>query len=447
MAGLRGRTLVVSPADPYADNEVKLLSFIGLAVLIAVSATGYFVRKAAWLGPLGRNCILAAIWLGTIAGPFMVLNAHGPFRSYMAHFTLSFLGVCGSFRFLELILGTGPEGFDKSAKTFIVYFSSPAEVLFDKEGTFQRSPPGQLTEIVLRLAAHMLIGAVLLSIGKATDFVPFLEPGSHPVEMARYGFPLALPALWLQAAFVYCMLATAMLMHRVPCALVGIDTVNPMRAPLLLSTGIRDFWGRRWNLVIHRLMKRTFFTPFLRSSCGMRHVGGMLAFMMSGLFHEYMWLAVNWFQLCPEHYVPGQVLLFFLSQYLLCAAEAMLAPTAAGRWACTLPTALRTVGVTLSILPLGPLFLHGLHGAGMMAQCAEQSATLDLLPKGADVRPFDWVTVPFDWAFLVVAVFVTLGLRFRERLRERARCRDKVDEPARSYCVAQVDGAGTLAGG
>ena len=168
----------------------------------------------------------------------------------------------------------------------------------------------------------MLLGAVIMSVGKATDFVPLLEPGSRPVEMAWYGLPRSLPALWLQAGYVYCMLTTAMLMHRVPCALVGIDTVDPMGAPLLLSTSIRDFWGRRWNLVIHRLMKRTFFTPLVGCSRAARHLGGALSFLMSGLFHEYMWLAVNWFQLCPEHYVPGQVLLFFMLQFALCAAEA-----------------------------------------------------------------------------------------------------------------------------
>jgi hypothetical protein len=258
---LRGCALVVSPADPHADGEVKAVSLLGLAGLAAVAVLGYWVRKATWLSWLGRNSMLAAIWVGCALAPFVVLSTHGPFRSLMAHFTLSFLGVVSSFRFLELILGTGPRGFDRSLKNFVVYFTSPAEVLFNEAGELQRSPPGQLMEVLLRLAAHMLMGAVLLSVGKATDFVPFLEQGSRPVEMPHFALPASLPALWLQAAFVYCLLTTAMLMHRVPLAMVGIDTVDPMRAPLLLSTSVRDFWGRRWNLIIHRLMKRTFFTP------------------------------------------------------------------------------------------------------------------------------------------------------------------------------------------
>ena len=41
-----------------------------------------------------------------------------------------------------------------------------------------------------------------------------------------------------------------------------------MRAPLSQSTSIRDFWGRRWNLIIHGLMKRCFFMPFQNAGPG-----------------------------------------------------------------------------------------------------------------------------------------------------------------------------------
>eukprot|EP00438_Fugacium_kawagutii_P022080 Skav221384 [mRNA] locus=scaffold4031:10725:18837:+ [translate_table: standard] len=70
----------------------------------------------------------------------------------------------------------------------------------------------------------------------------------------------------------------------------GLASVDSMQSPLLLSTSLRDFWGRRWNLVVHRLMKRTFFAPVVGRS---RWLAGLLAFMMSGLFHEYMRLGTE----------------------------------------------------------------------------------------------------------------------------------------------------------
>merc|ERR1719171_229598 len=112
-----------------------------------------------------------------------------------------------------------------------------------------------------------------------------------------FGFPIALLAMYLQTVFIYSMLATAMLSHRLMLALAGFDSLDSMRQPLLLSTSVKEFWGRRWNLLIHNLMWRSFFKPFARGGSASRHVGAVLAFVMSGLFHEYMWLVTNWYHM------------------------------------------------------------------------------------------------------------------------------------------------------
>merc|ERR1712125_164276 len=110
-----------------------------------------------------------------------------------------------------------------------------------------------------------------------------------------------------------------MLLHRVPLTLAGVATVDPMHAPLFLSTSLRDFWGRRWNLVAHRFLKRSFFLPFVRGGCASKHIGAFLTFAMSGLFHEYLWFVINWPDL--SNYVPGLVFIFFLVQYIACSLE------------------------------------------------------------------------------------------------------------------------------
>jgi len=435
--------LSVSPADAAADHEVKLLSFVGVAFMMIAACLGYWVHSSTRLGRRGRLCVLSLLGLGIVLAPFAVISAYGPLRSKMAHFTLSFFGVMGGFRMIELICGTGPKGFDKSFKHFVIYFASPAEVLFDEKGRLQAAPPGLMAELLLRIAAHMALGTVLLSFGKATDFAPLLGPGTDLGALPFLGFPASLPAVYLQAAFVYCMLATSMLMHRLPTTLLDIGTAEPMRAPLLLSTSIRDFWGRRWNLIIHRLMKRTFFAPLANRSAAARHVGGLLAFVISGLFHEYMWLVVNWPHMCG--YTPGQPTLFFLVQFLLCAVEAALADTSLGRACAGLPRPLKTVGVTCLILPMGPLFLRGLHTGGMMAQCAEQGQTLEVLPRGGAAasigEEMGWP--PLDWALVAAAGFLALGYeawKLRRRVLPAARGASKV-------CVMLPTSTQPLAGG
>ncbi|CAE7892384.1 unnamed protein product, partial [Symbiodinium microadriaticum] len=96
--------------------------------------------------------------------------------------TISFLGlavlVAIGFRWLELLLGTGPKGFDLGLRNFVIYFASPAEVLFDGAGRLKASPDGLVSELLFRIAKHMLLGTIVLSIGKATSFAPFLESGA-----------------------------------------------------------------------------------------------------------------------------------------------------------------------------------------------------------------------------------------------------------------------------
>lgn len=245
---------------------------------MAIGAVGFQIHVALRRKPRSRLCILGFLGVALWVTPFLVLSWLGPRRSRMAHFTLSFFGVVAGFRWLELLLGTGPKGFDLSLRNFVIYFASPAEVLFDGAGRLKASPDGLVSELLFRIAKHMLLGTIVLSIGKATSFAPFLESGADAATMPLLGFPQAEPAIYLQTLYIYCTLATAMLMHRLLLAFFGIDTVDSMQTPLLLSVSLREFWGRRWNLVVHRLMKRTFFVPLAGSSAWSRRAAGLLAF-------------------------------------------------------------------------------------------------------------------------------------------------------------------------
>lgn len=406
-----GYRMVFLPNDVEADSEIKWISFAGIACLIPIGCLGYSLRFSPKLGPRWfRLGLLAAALPLILAGPLACLEAWGgELKSKMAHFVLSFFGVVAFFRMLELVCGTGPRGFDTSLKNFAVYFVSPAEVIFDDDGCMQASPPGHLGMLILRIAGHMLAGTVILSLGRATAFVPFYEPGTSLTAQPFLGFPRALPAAYLQAAMVYCNLATATLMHQVPLALAGVNTVNPFRSPLLLSTSMRDFWGRRWNLLIHRLMKRTFFEPFARTGGSGKQIGGFLAFLMSALFHEYMWLAVNW---SNSMYVFGLPLLYFTAQFSLCALEATMARTPLGAWARRLPTPVQTILTTFSLLPLAPLFLEGI--SGMAVQCAEQGQTVAMLRSGQPAPQDAAVRPPLDWVFMgIVILFVVSHRAFR----------------------------------
>ncbi|CAK9021031.1 Acyl-CoA--sterol O-acyltransferase 1 (Sterol O-acyltransferase 1) [Durusdinium trenchii] len=274
-----------------------------------------------------RPLLAMAIGAAWAAHPFILAMCLGPLRSLLGHFVLSYSGVISTFRWLELVAGLGPKGFDATAWTFATYMGIPVEVQFE-DGKLKRINKKRwriVLDFAWRLAIHAVIMLAALSFGKATDYKPFLD--EPPAALPRFGLPWSIPVT--------------------------------MRAPLSQSTSIRDFWGRRWNLIIHGLMKRCFFMPFQNAGPMRKNLAGLLSFAMSGLFHEYMWLTLHVARPESSRYVAGKVLSFFLVQYLSTAFEVLLGKTRLGQLAA--PAVLRTVLTTLCILPFGPLFLEGIY--------------------------------------------------------------------------------------
>lgn len=303
---------------------------------------------------------IGAAWA---AHPFVLPMLLGSLRSRMSFFILAYSGVLSTFRWLELAASLGPKGFDATATTFALYFSMPAELQFEdgKLKFLSGERWRRALDLLLRLAFHSSIMLIALSVGKATRFQPFLE--EIPAKLPFYGLPWSLPALYLQTVWVYRCLTLPMLYHRIMATLFGLETLVTMKAPLTQSTSIRDFWGRRWNLIVHNLMKRCFFMPFQHGGPVKKNIAGFVSFLMSGVFHEYMWLMLHLARPEGSRYSPGKVLVFFVLQYLATAVQVMLVKTTwLGRrgWG-MMPTVLQTVVTTICVLPFGPLFLEGVH--------------------------------------------------------------------------------------
>jgi hypothetical protein len=86
--------------------------------------------------------------------------------------------------------------------------------------------------------------------------------------------------------------------------------------PLLCSTSPADFWGRRWNLLIHRALKDGIFRPVL-SLTGSKMLGVWAVFTASGLFHEHV-LRVVFHKFPSAH---GTTLVFFWWHAILLLVE------------------------------------------------------------------------------------------------------------------------------
>lgn len=92
-------------------------------------------------------------------------------------------------------------------------------------------------------------------------------------------------------------------------AIFGFE-IEPQFNEPYLSTSLQDFWGRRWNLMVTRILRPTVYDPVRRAltrlvghACA-AHAAVLATFLVSGLMHEliYYYLArvpptweVTWF--------------------------------------------------------------------------------------------------------------------------------------------------------
>lgn len=126
-----------------------------------------------------------------------------------------------------------------------------------------------------------------------------------------------------------------------------------MDNPMFESESPGDFWGRRWNMLIHNCLKGAIYKP-IRSLGGNKAVAVFGAFTASGLFHE--WLLPCVFFDYPN--VVGGALVFFAWQAMLVALEAAIGFTAVIQSIkTTLPRPVRSLLVILCGIPFACWFL------------------------------------------------------------------------------------------
>lgn len=79
---------------------------------------------------------------------------------------------------------------------------------------------------------------------------------------------------------------------------LGMDLELPSDDPYF-STSLRDFWGRRWNLMVTNLLRHTVYIPVRTGSndvLGRRWAslpGVIASFLVSGLMHELLFYYVT----------------------------------------------------------------------------------------------------------------------------------------------------------
>lgn len=177
-------------------------------------------------------------------------------------------------------------------------------------------------------------------------------------------------ALYLEVWKLFCFLSLTTDAFSLLLCLLHLQPQPMFRNPLLRSSSPRDFWGQRWNLLIHGLFKRTVYKPLLQNGFP-QPVAVMSSFLVSGLFHEYVCGFISW----PS---AGCNLLFFLTQAPFILLQSLWEKRQRGSQHGTgtnspqptgpslLMQVVCTLGTTALLVPFSPLFLEPLKASGVM---------------------------------------------------------------------------------
>jgi hypothetical protein len=133
--------------------------------------------------------------------------------------------------------------------------------------------------------------------------------------------------------------------------LTGKTTLPLMDNPMMTSTSPSDFWGKRWNSLIHLCLKNGVYKP-VRSMGGAPVVALVASFMASGGFHEWLLPSVFFDNFNITH---GPNMIFFLSQAALIVIERLDLPVVRSV-AKMVPVWLRPLCVIALGLPVAPWF-------------------------------------------------------------------------------------------
>ncbi len=140
--------------------------------------------------------------------------------------------------------------------------------------------------------------------------------------VASSGSALA-PQLLAAVVFAYAVADVVDRTVRSIFRLAGFEVEAVQRDPVLSRT-VTEFWGRRWNGLVHRWLDATFFRPLARR--GFPHAGLVAAFVASAALHAY--IAIVPLGLRGAAWMGG----FFLVQGAIVFAERQLG-VAAKPWA------------------------------------------------------------------------------------------------------------------
>ncbi|CAB9502242.1 Pfam:DUF821 [Seminavis robusta] len=257
------------------------------------------------------------------------------------------------FRCMMAIHNTLPPLVDRDVWSFVSYYVSPLQFQLDTTtGKVIPSSPEKFSQYARTTLMSLLFLGVFLGLMIHVNFE--LVP-RQPVQTVWDLFQ------WQNIVNNYAMgylmgrcldagtLAVGVLLEGAS----GKSVILVSNNPLTQSTSPSDFWGRRWNELVHIVLKTGGVYIPMRKNGFSRGMAGLATFAVSGLFHEYILVALTMID-GPTY---GNHLNFFLWNAVVIILENLLSNHPVIQWTSkNLPRPIITALVLLTALPISHWF-------------------------------------------------------------------------------------------
>lgn len=278
-----------------------------------------------------------------------------------------------TLRCLEAMYGFLPSLHQGSLWNYLLSIGFVVRPTYDANGQTKPITIASFLYLVWNFVRHLSIFTFMYNIFSPTAFGVF--PFETSVVANEVWLSFDLPHIYntfIQATMMNRTLALSMGgAAALASLLAGVDMDTEVtKNPMFESTSPSDFWGRRWNNLIHVGLKQGVYKP-VRWHTGSASLASLAAFVASGIYHEYVWQLIFFWttaqlaegyeegsDCCRSCYCNawvGKQFVFFGWNGVLIVLEYLVGDQV-GKWTQRVPSFLKSHLVVLLSLPVGHLF-------------------------------------------------------------------------------------------
>lgn len=302
-----------------------------------------------------------------IAMPFYMISALD-LRNTCFMICVASTPVLLTFRCLEAMYGFSPPAVEAQVTNYMLYYGSVIEFIFDGE---TKHPVKSTAKEALVKAKRFLLFyfflGILFSILEPCSYAPIDIRRDHSLEstVADILNPGHLANNFAVAYVTHVCLHTGTLGFGAAISLLaGIKTMDIADNPFFLSKSPSDFWGRRWNCLVHGVLKRGVYKP-VRKTTANAVLAAVATFVASGVLHEYILSVITVDNDDPDAVRYGMHLAFFAYNAVVFTVEHLFSEAYIFRWSGrTLHPTIVSLLVVLSVLPVAHWFTDEYVSAG-----------------------------------------------------------------------------------